>query len=175
MNNKGFAISIILYSIVFLIITILYMLLGIVRQRYIINENLREEITKQINTEYEVELPPENIETNGHWVCDSTHLSTDECYEAVPPEHPIIGDIYIQKFDDIYGFRGSYTCQGITNYFSSLNGQYYGSESAAIDACSNSVNPSCAGILTTNCEAVLYHKCHIYRFESGNGPNAYCS
>ena len=49
MNKKGFAVSIILYSIVLLIITILYMLLGIVKTRYTVSDNLRENITQELN------------------------------------------------------------------------------------------------------------------------------
>lgn len=42
MNKKGFAVSIILYSIVFIIVTILYMLLGIVKTRYEVTLKERE-------------------------------------------------------------------------------------------------------------------------------------
>ena len=41
MNKKGFAISVILYSIIFLIIAILYMLLGITKTRYTVNKGLK--------------------------------------------------------------------------------------------------------------------------------------
>ena len=51
MNKKGFAISVILYSIVFLIIAILYMLLGITRTRYTVNKGLRDNIIKELNEE----------------------------------------------------------------------------------------------------------------------------
>ena len=49
MNNKGFAISVILYSIIFLVITIMFMLLGIVKTRYTVNEKLRESIIFEID------------------------------------------------------------------------------------------------------------------------------
>ena len=49
MNKKGFAISIILYSVVLLIITILYMLLGIEKNRKETNEELRNNIVEQLN------------------------------------------------------------------------------------------------------------------------------
>lgn len=49
MNKKGFAISVILYSIVFLIIVILYMLFGIVKTRYTTAKNLRENIVNDLN------------------------------------------------------------------------------------------------------------------------------
>ena len=49
MNKKGFAISVILYTIIFLIITIFYILLGIVKTRYNVNSNLRDSIVSKLN------------------------------------------------------------------------------------------------------------------------------
>lgn len=49
MNKKGFAISIILYSVVLLIIAILYMLLGIEKNRTNVSEELRDSIIEQLN------------------------------------------------------------------------------------------------------------------------------
>lgn len=49
LNNKGFAISIILYSFVFLIVTILFILLGLEKNRYEVNQNLREGIIEKLN------------------------------------------------------------------------------------------------------------------------------
>ncbi len=49
MNKKGFAISVILYSIIFLVITIIFILLGIAKTRYTVNEKLRESITSDLN------------------------------------------------------------------------------------------------------------------------------
>lgn len=49
MNKKGFAISIILYSMVFLLISIFYMLLGIVKTRYIATTNLRKDVLEELN------------------------------------------------------------------------------------------------------------------------------
>lgn len=51
MNKKGFAISVILYSVVFLIIAILYMLLGLTKTRYTVNKNLRDNVVKELNEE----------------------------------------------------------------------------------------------------------------------------
>ena len=51
MNNKGFAISIVLYSIVFLLISIFYMMLGILKTRYTVNNNLRDAIVEQLNSD----------------------------------------------------------------------------------------------------------------------------
>ena len=49
MNKKGFAISIILYSVVLLIIAILYMLLGIEKNRTEVSEDLKDNIMEQLN------------------------------------------------------------------------------------------------------------------------------
>ncbi len=49
MNNKGFAISIILYSIVLLISTMLFMILGIMRTRYNVSNRLRKSIMEDLN------------------------------------------------------------------------------------------------------------------------------
>ena len=51
MNKKGFAVSVILYSIIFLIITTLFMLLGIMKTRFTVNNDLRENILETINDE----------------------------------------------------------------------------------------------------------------------------
>ena len=51
MNKKGFAISVILYSIIFLIISILYMLLGITKTRYTVNKGLKDSIVRDLNTQ----------------------------------------------------------------------------------------------------------------------------
>jgi hypothetical protein len=55
MNKKGFAISIILYSVVFLIISILYVLLGVLRNRYTVTSDLRENIIDDLSQEEIVE------------------------------------------------------------------------------------------------------------------------
>ena len=51
MNRKGFAISTITYVIVLLIISLLYILLGIMRNRYTINDDLRKNIVANLNNE----------------------------------------------------------------------------------------------------------------------------
>ena len=51
MNKKGFAVSVILYAIIFLIITTLFMLLGVMRTRFKVNNELRENIRESINEE----------------------------------------------------------------------------------------------------------------------------
>ena len=48
MNKKGFAISIILYSLVFLLITILFMILGILKTRYNVSDNTRKSVIEGI-------------------------------------------------------------------------------------------------------------------------------
>lgn len=50
MNKKGFAISIVMYSIVFLLITIFYIMLGILKTRYNVSNNLKEEVMEQLNS-----------------------------------------------------------------------------------------------------------------------------
>ena len=50
MNKKGFAISIILYSIVFLVIAILYLILGVMKTRNDNNTKMRNEIINQMNS-----------------------------------------------------------------------------------------------------------------------------
>ena len=49
MNKKGFAISVILYSIVFLLISVLYMITGILKTRYHVESDLRDDIVEQLN------------------------------------------------------------------------------------------------------------------------------
>lgn len=49
MNKKGFAISIILYSMVFLLITVLFIILSILKTRYTASNNLRDSILKDFN------------------------------------------------------------------------------------------------------------------------------
>lgn len=49
MNKKGFAISVVLYTMVILIIGILYLLLGIVRHRYNTGNDLKEHVISGIN------------------------------------------------------------------------------------------------------------------------------
>ena len=49
MNRKGFAISVILYVIVFLIIAVFYILLGIVKSRYSVNNDLKNNISNTLN------------------------------------------------------------------------------------------------------------------------------
>ena len=54
MNKKGFAVSVILYSIVFLIITTLFMLLGLVRTRFMVNDKLRDSVIEEVNEDMNV-------------------------------------------------------------------------------------------------------------------------
>lgn len=51
MNKKGFAISIVLYSIVFLIISILYITLGILKTRYNVGSDLHKATMDELNSE----------------------------------------------------------------------------------------------------------------------------
>lgn len=49
MNKKGFAISVILYSMVFLLVSVFYMLLGIVKTRYNTSNGLRNVVEEELN------------------------------------------------------------------------------------------------------------------------------
>ena len=49
MNRKGFAISIVMYAMVFLLIALFYILLSVVKARYTVNNNLRESIVQELN------------------------------------------------------------------------------------------------------------------------------
>lgn len=49
MNKKGFAVSIILYSVILLVIVVLYILLGVLRTRYNVNEHLRDNVVNELN------------------------------------------------------------------------------------------------------------------------------
>ena len=49
MNKKGFAISIILYSMVFLLITTLYIILGVFKTRYTVTNELRDSIVEELS------------------------------------------------------------------------------------------------------------------------------
>ena len=49
MNKKGFAISIVLYSLVFLLIAILYMILGILKARYNVENDLRNAVVEELD------------------------------------------------------------------------------------------------------------------------------
>jgi len=57
MNKRGFAISVILYSIVILVIGILYLLLGIVRNRYTIGDKLKSDVIDYVNIPMNVIMP----------------------------------------------------------------------------------------------------------------------
>lgn len=51
MNKKGFAISIVLYAIVFLLVNIFYLMLGILKTRYSVSRSLRNDIMEQLNSD----------------------------------------------------------------------------------------------------------------------------
>lgn len=54
MNKKGFAISVILYSMVILVISIMYLVLGIVKDRYNLENQLKESAIDYIDENFEV-------------------------------------------------------------------------------------------------------------------------
>lgn len=53
MNKKGFAVSMLLYSLVFVIVSLLYILLGIIKTRYNTQSELRNVIVEEINNQNE--------------------------------------------------------------------------------------------------------------------------
>lgn len=55
MNKKGFAVSVILYSMVILVIGIFYLILGIVRNRYTVENTLKDAIIDSIGDFFPVE------------------------------------------------------------------------------------------------------------------------
>ena len=93
MNKKGFAVSIILYSMVFLIVTILYMLLGIEKNRYTVNERMRKSVFEQIN-EYEEE------DNSCEWEVTTSSVSscsaTSDDIKNAMLANPKKGDSYIE-------------------------------------------------------------------------------
>ena len=50
MNKKGFAISVVLYAVIFVVIAIFYLLLGIIRSRYSVNNGLKNNILSELNS-----------------------------------------------------------------------------------------------------------------------------
>lgn len=82
MNKKGFAVSVILYSICFLIVTMLFMLLAIVRTRYNVSDKLRKNVIDSVNGEIDVgNLFPSNekcvITANSEDFTDNLTLSIE--------------------------------------------------------------------------------------------------
>lgn len=57
MNKKGFAISVVLYSLVILIVSIMYLLLSTVKNNYNTNKNLRNEIVNMLNNKQDNKGP----------------------------------------------------------------------------------------------------------------------
>ena len=50
MNKKGFAISVILYAVIFVVIAIFYLLLSIIKSRYSVNSDLKNDIMLDLNS-----------------------------------------------------------------------------------------------------------------------------
>ena len=51
MNKKGFAISVIIYSLVLVITSLLYMTLGVIKNRYDNEKKLRDNIEERLNSD----------------------------------------------------------------------------------------------------------------------------
>lgn len=62
MNKKGYAVLIVVYAIILLVVSLLYMLLGIMRNRYSINDDLRKSIINNLNNEEYLKLGDELFE-----------------------------------------------------------------------------------------------------------------
>ena len=76
MNKKGFAISIILYSLVFLLVSIFYMLLGIVKTRYIVSKGLRESVMNEFNES-------QTLHDKVMKLCNDSDISYVQKYDAI--------------------------------------------------------------------------------------------
>ena len=94
MNKKGFAVSIIIYSIVFLIIAILYMLLGIERNRYTVNSELRESITAYLNENVETSKSCEWVSSSQSGLSSCTQTSVYD--KNILRSNPTEGDKYYE-------------------------------------------------------------------------------
>ena len=97
MNNKGFAISVILYSIVFLIVTIMFMLLGIVKTRYTVNDKLKENVIQKI-----YDIPNNSTTSQSSHTCNITGSSSSSNHVTV--DH---SGTYTGYFIDSDGGMGS--------------------------------------------------------------------
>lgn len=124
MNKKGFAISVILYVIVFLIIAIFYLLLGIIKARYNVSNELKNSIVTTLNGTDHIyskltEDSPVNvliinpnggkIIINGEEITDSLEIIKygDEEFEIPLPsrEQSHLGvDTYTLSYDSSGGF-----------------------------------------------------------------------
>ena len=169
MNRKGFAISIVMYSIVFLIVTILYMLVGVVRNRYVINENLRGKVTAQINSEAVLVDPDDYLVGSCQWVDERTHFDLEPCYASTPPDTPSEGDHYVDFLENKYTYTGEYSCRkndGTTTTTRVISEQTYDFEDVAYDACDDNA-PACTGLPTIKCSINKYYKCKIYKYTCG--------
>ena len=163
MNKKGFAISIVMYSIVFLIVTILYIILGIVRNRYVINERLRDQVMMQLNREEALVGPEETVVGNCYWVEDSTQFGPNMCYYSSVPSNPKEGDYYVEFLEDKYAYVANYTCDGINVGYNITSDYSYDSETIAQAACESN-KPNCGGISSAECVINTYHKCKTFKY-----------
>lgn len=87
-KEKGFAISIILYSLVFLIITVLFIILGILKTRYGVSNKTRKAVIEEINaSDYAARVFKRNISRGGRmpvWIdtMDTPDVSDNVIYVA---------------------------------------------------------------------------------------------
>ena len=121
MNKKGFAISVILYSIIFMIITILLILLGLVRTRYTVSESLREKVIEDVNNVILKETNPSN------YSCEITANSSDYTTNLILSINIIGGNANSYSYDGINYVANNSTLvnhSGVyTGYFKDTEGR----------------------------------------------------
>lgn len=136
-NKKGFAISVVLYTMVILIVGIFYLLLGIVRNRYFVEDDLKQVIIDDI----------EDIEECTDWIQTST-IYTDECTSY---GNANIGTSYSTcSSSPVWKFT-KYSSQCSANVIEYSSGYSYNSFSAAETACYNYVFTDCPQDSANDC------------------------
>ena len=130
MNKKGFAISVVLYAMVILIIGVLYLLLGIVKNRYMVGDNLKYDI---INT-----IP--SVDVSDPVVCTDWKLTdyayVKDCEEVGSKDTGVMYTMCELR----YRYRKSQTCG--SKQLSYTSKYYYPNSSSALSAC-KSYNLGC--------------------------------
>lgn len=136
-NKKGFAISVVLYTMVILIVGIFYLLLGIVRNRYFVEDDLKQVIIDDI----------EDIEECTDWIQTST-IYTDECTSY---GNANTGTLYSTcSSSPVWKFT-KYSSQCSANVIEYSSGYSYNSFSAAETACYNYVFTDCPQDSANDC------------------------
>jgi len=137
MNKKGFAISVVLYTMVILIVGIFYLLLGIVRHRYTVGNDFREVIIDDISNE----------DGCTDWIQTDT-IYTDECTSY---GNPNTGTSYSTCSSSPMWKFTKYSSQCSANVIEYSTGYSYTSFSAAETACYNYVFTDCPQESANDC------------------------